>query len=53
MPVVSERGSEWLLIHDDETGALGEAPAFVGAFLIEREGAIKQLAGLRTDCNVA
>src|SRR5208337_3993115 len=49
MPVVGERSRDPLLFPDQETGAVGEAPTFVGHILISLQRLFEKLACLRND----
>lgn len=46
VPIMGERRTYAILPHDQETGAIGDAPAFVGHVLIEQEGVSEGCAGL-------
>jgi len=49
MPVVGERSRDPLLFHDEETGAVGEAPTLVGHILISLQRLFEELARLLDD----
>lgn len=49
MPVVSQGCRQSLFFHDQETGAVGEAPAFVGHVFVPLDRLFEKLARLRDD----